>query len=107
MVTSRVLLACLPLAFGACQRVPPCEEGKRYFLGKETNMVLTDKGMNGNLFDVRGYDPVTGRAVRYHNTHGLYIFIRDSAQVGDTLVKKRSETRFVLKKARVNLVFEL
>lgn len=79
MVASRVLLACLLLAFGACQQVPPCEKGKRYFLGKETNMKLTGKGMNGNLFDVRGYDPVTGRAVRYHNTHGLYVFTRNSA----------------------------
>ncbi len=71
------------------------------------NIVVLNTGISGNVFEIRGYEPSTNRPVSYHDIHGLYVLIRDSTEIGDTLVKKLTETSFLLKKKRYNLIFEL
>ncbi len=93
------------LFLAACQEVGPCEKAKEFFLGKETNLVIQDKGIVGNVLDIKGYEPETKRNIRYQDTHGLYVFIRDSTELGDTLLKHKNETWFLLKKKKYNIKF--
>ena len=86
--------------------MPTCEEYKASFLAKEAQLVLQVNKSVGREIDFKGYEPVTMKSVTYNDTGGFYIYIIEAAEIGDTLVKKKNQTWFVLKKRKFNLKFD-
>ena len=84
----------------------PCGEYKKRFLKKQTNLVITDRGRAGREILLEGLNPETHTKVTYYDEDGFYLPLKDSLEIGDTLIKTRGVTFFILKKKHSNLKFD-
>ena len=102
------LLALLALG-GLCacaQQEVTCEVYRSYLFDHAVNAIVTDRGSEGRHFVLEGVDPVTHQLVRYSGDNGLYITIRENLAVGDTLLKRKGESLFTIKKRGANVLVD-
>ena len=58
----------------------------------------------GNSFIVKGLEPLTGKNVSYTDADGIYNYLYNSLEAGDTLVKTKGNALFTIKKRRINVL---
>ncbi|WBA44256.1 hypothetical protein [Hymenobacter canadensis] len=100
-----LFLANLSLLTG-CNKLTPCDVYKKRFLNKQAYLVISDRGNNGNDLHLKGYNPITSQRAEYKGMDGLYIYLRNSIDVGDTLEKRINEPNFIVRKKRYNISIE-
>lgn len=70
-------------------------------------MVILKQNEFGRVYEAEGYEPSSKKKGSYTDTGGLYIWIRERAAIGDTLVKPKGLPYFLLKKKQFNIKFEI
>jgi hypothetical protein len=105
--TKLFLLLCWLKLATSCQSLPSCAEERAYFLPQETNLVIQDQGDPGNWIDFKGYNPQTGKPEACFHRGGFFIYIADRTELGDTLVKKKGQAWYLLKKKKIAIKFEV
>jgi hypothetical protein len=90
-----------------CQSGEGCAAYKLYIEGLDYSLVVLKQNDFGREYSVEGYDPTNKRKVVFKDAGGLYIAIRKSVNVGDTLIKLKSKPYFLLKKKQFNIKFEI
>ena len=103
-----LLLALLALD-GLCSCAPEattCDDYRSEFFDHAVNAIVTDRGSEGRHFILEGVDPVTHQLVRYSGDNGMYITIRKNLAVGDTLLKRKGESLFTIKKRGANVLVD-
>lgn len=100
------IISTIVIAFSAssCYKLQPCTEYRKRFFDKEVQVVVKDKGPQGNSFHIKGIEPVRLIEVNYADVDGLYNFIWNSLEIGDTLIKHKGNDNFLLKKKSFNLL---
>ena len=109
MTSSRVRLCALLFALiwflGACESLLPCKEFNRLaYYPKEARLIVRDKGPVGREFHLKGQDPVTQKAVDYDDDGGYFIAIRAAIDLGDTLIKVKEQSAYLIKKRGYNVL---
>jgi hypothetical protein len=90
-----------------CQSGDGCAAYKHYIESVACSLVILKQNHFGREYSVEGYNPTNKRKVVFEDTGGLYITIRESVTIGDTLVKLKSKPYFLLKKKQFNIKFEI
>ncbi|WP_460607811.1 hypothetical protein [Hymenobacter terrigena] len=85
------------------EKVLPCEVYKKNFLEKQTNLIVTDKGRAGGEILLEGLNPETHMKVTYYDEDAFYLPLKDSLEIGDTLIKARGVTFFIIRKKHSTL----
>jgi hypothetical protein len=106
MKTNSLLYILILTATSTCYTLPPCTEYRKRFFDKEVYAVVTDKGLQGNSFHIKGVEPTTSIKVDYADVDGLYNFIWNSLEIGDTIIKSKGTDRFLLKKKSLNIAIQ-
>ena len=100
----------LVLALGglcACaQQADTCDAYRSGLFDKSVNAIVTDRGSEGRLFILEGVDPVTQQLGRYSGENSMYITIRENLAMGDTLLKRKGESLFTIKKRGANVLVD-
>jgi len=94
------------VALSSCYSLPPCNEHRKRFFDKEVNIVITDRGPRGNSFHVKGINTANLKKSDYFDSDGIYNFIWNDIEVGDTLFKTKGNDLFILKKRNFNLLIK-
>jgi hypothetical protein len=103
MKTKSFLYILIVTSMSSCYNLPPCTEYRKRFFDKEVCAVVTDKGPQGNSFHIKGFEPTTSFQIDYADVDGLYNFIWDRLEIGDTIIKSKGNDRFLLKKELINI----
>ena len=90
------------ISMTSCQESVTCQVYRKRFYSKEVNIIVLDKGPMGNSFVVTGLDPITGKNTSYTDVDGIYNYVYNILEVGDTLVKTKNNATFTIKKRRIN-----
>ena len=90
-----------------CQPGDGCASYKPYIESKSFAIVILKQNAFGREYNVEGYEPNSKKKVVFKDTGGLYIIIRASSTIGDTLVKPKYLPYFLLKKKQFNIKFEI
>ena len=53
---------------------------------------------------IEGLDPITKKAISYADVDGIYNYVHNTLEVGDTLVKTRGSSTFTVKKRKMNIL---
>jgi hypothetical protein len=87
------------LALGACEHPLPCEEyNRQVYHPIELRLLVTNKGPVGRACDLLGIDPVTHKQGALHDDGGFYIALKGAIALGDTVVKDKGTSAFLVKK---------
>jgi hypothetical protein len=95
-----------PLIFSAasCYKPSTCQVYKKRFYSKETNIIVLDKGPIGNVFIVKGLNPITSEETVYTDIDGIYNYLYNNLELGDTIIKTKSSATFIIKKKKSNIL---
>ncbi|MFD1872992.1 hypothetical protein ACFSDX_11170 [Hymenobacter bucti] len=100
----RFSLSALIILMVSCQESITCQVYKKRFYSKEVNIVVADKGPIGNSFVVKGLNPITGRNIFYTDIDGIYNYVYNILEVGDTLMKTKNNAVFTIEKKKINIL---
>ena len=64
----------------------------------ELRFVVTDKRSMGTPCDLKGMDAVTHKRAEFHSVGVFYIMLKDAIALGDTVVKDKGASAFLVKK---------
>lgn len=94
----------LLLSLSACERLLPCEEYNRVaYYPIELRLIVTDKGSIGRQCDLEGIDAVKHKKAEFHAMGGFYVAVKNAIAVGDTVVKNKGASTFLIKKQGYNI----
>lgn len=92
------------LGLGACEHPLPCEEYNRQtYYPIELRLLVTDKGTIGTVCNLEGVDAVTHKKAEFHSIGAFYIAVKEAIAVGDTVVKNKGTSAFLIKKRSYNI----
>jgi hypothetical protein len=98
------LLFALIFSAASCYKPSTCQIYKKKFYNKEANIIVLDKGPIGNNFIVKGLNPITGKKTVYTDINGIYNYLYNNLELGDTIIKTKSSTAFIIKKKKSNIL---
>jgi hypothetical protein len=98
--------ALIPLIFliASCYKISTCQVYKKRLYNKEANIIVLNKGSIGNNFIVNGLNPITGKKAVYTDVDGIYNYVYNNLEVGDTISKAKNNATFVVKKKKANIL---
>ena len=103
MISNRFLSLTLLFLATSCYKLHTCQVHKKRFYAKETNIIVLDKGPRGNSFTVKGLNPITGESAIYTDGDGIYNYVYNNLNLGDTLIKTKNNATFLIKKRASNI----
>jgi hypothetical protein len=87
------------MCLSACEHPLPCEEdNRRTYHPIELRLIVTDKGAIGTPCDLEGINEVTHQKAEFHSMGAFYIALKDAIALGDTVVKNKGASAFLVKK---------
>lgn len=75
-----------------------CDTITKSLLQKHASIVIQDTGPIGRIVNFSGVDVKIGNKSYYIDEGGMYLPMKQIAQVGDTLFKRKGQTNFLLMK---------
>jgi len=97
MVNKILILLSLAYCINAC--TANCDTRRAAFYRQPScNIVVTKNESIGQICSLQGYEPITGRKMRYEAKEGLFYALNGHIFLGDTLVKIYKKEHFLLKK---------
>jgi hypothetical protein len=66
-------------------------------------LIVTDKGSIGTACNLEGIDAVTHKKAGLHTGGAFYIAVKDAIALGDTVVKDKGTSVFLIKKQNYNI----
>lgn len=92
------------ISIASCQKEVTCQVYKKRFYGKEANIIVLDKGPIGNSLVVKGVNLITRKNTIYTDVDGIYNYVYNNLEIGDTLIKKRNSATFTIKKKKATIL---
>jgi len=95
--------------FSACFTGPfNCDEWANGIKdGSETNIIINKIERNGPLMYLYGKDPITGNQIEFYEGSGWVSKIYHRFKMGDTIVKKKGEYNFLIKRKGATITIPL
>jgi hypothetical protein len=75
-----------------------CDAVTKALSQKHASIVITDTGPVGRIINFSGIDINTGNKSYYIDESGMYLPMKQIVQIGDTLLKRKGQTDFLLRK---------
>jgi hypothetical protein len=94
MIATFIISCILP----GCAHEFSCDAVTKALSKKHASIVITDIGPTGRIVNFSGIDINTGRKFYYEAEGGMYLPVKEIAQIGDTLIKREGQTDFLLRK---------
>jgi len=101
-LTAFVISCTLP----GCVHDFSCDAVTKALSQKHASFVIKNTGPSGRIVDFSGVDINTGKKVYYEAEGGMYLEMKQIVQIGDTLIKRRGQTGFLLRKKDFIIKFE-
>jgi len=83
-----------------------CDAVTKALSQKHASIVITNTGPIGRLVDFSGIDTNSRNKAYYEDEGGMYLPMKEIVQIGDTLIKRKGETDFLLKKKNLIVKFK-
>ena len=94
----------LLLCLSTCEHPLPCEEYNRQTYDPiELRLIVTDKGRIRTACNLERIDAVTHKKSGLHTVGAFYIAVKDAIALGDTVVKDKGLSAFLIKKQSYNI----
>lgn len=97
-------VSCLLLS--GCGKNDTCAKYESVYRTDSVHVVIRQQEISGRRVKLDGYHPVNRKPVKYRNISGIFLYVQDVLQIGDTLKKELGSLSYVIKKSDRNITLE-
>ena len=90
----------------SCVHEFSCDEVTDDLLKKQASIVVEDIGPNGRIVHYSGVNIYNRSKSSFIDEGGMYFPMKDIVQIGDTLIKHKNQTEFLIRKKNVIVRFK-